>query len=91
MFPEYGSGELPQAFCRAAAVRGAIYVLRRKLQAVLLDRETQQCQGVKTASGQVLCPKKTSLQNLPSVPNPRISAIWFKPYPFCSTLKLLLP
>lgn len=38
--PLYGMGELPQAFCRMAAVYGAVYVLRRQLKGALIDRVT---------------------------------------------------
>eukprot|EP00536_Pseudo-nitzschia_multiseries_P000310 jgi/Psemu1/249356/estExt_Genewise1Plus.C_40140 len=34
LVPLYGSGELPQAFCRSAAVFGATYLLRRELLAI---------------------------------------------------------
>ena len=50
--PLYGAGELPQAFCRVAAVAGALYVLRRPLAAVLL--RGGRCVGVHTRGGQVL-------------------------------------
>ena len=36
--PMYGSCELPQAFCRYGAVHGAIYVLRRPVNGVVLDK-----------------------------------------------------
>lgn len=42
LFPLYGSGELPQAFCRSAAVHGATYLLRRApLQIVVTDDTVQ--------------------------------------------------
>jgi hypothetical protein len=34
LLPLYGAGELPQAFCRLAAVKGALYVLRRAVHLV---------------------------------------------------------
>ena len=49
----YGGGELPQAFCRVAAVAGALYVLRAPVQALLLDAAGRICRGVRTAAGQV--------------------------------------
>ena len=52
LVPLYGAGELPQAFCRVAAVAGALYVLRRPLAAVLL--RGGRCVGVRTRGGQVL-------------------------------------
>jgi RAB protein geranylgeranyltransferase component A len=49
----YGGGELPQAFCRVAAVAGALYVLRQQTSAVLLDARNGRCRGVATGTGQV--------------------------------------
>ena len=54
MAADYGAGELPQSFCRAAAVAGATYVLRAGVQALLLDEQSQKCHGVKLKNGQVL-------------------------------------
>ena len=34
LVPRYGASELPQAFCRAAAVKGALYMLRTSVEAV---------------------------------------------------------
>lgn len=51
--PLFGAGELPQAFCRVAAVAGTLYVLRRPLAALLLCRESGRCTGVRTLDGQV--------------------------------------
>ena len=34
LFPLYGTSELPQSFCRLAAVKGAVYVLRRAVDLV---------------------------------------------------------
>lgn len=53
MVPDYGAGELPQAFCRVAAVQGTLYVLRCGITAVLLDDASRDCIGVRTATGQV--------------------------------------
>ncbi|CAN0435773.1 unnamed protein product, partial [Discosporangium mesarthrocarpum] len=36
--PMFGVGELPQAFCRMAAVHGAVYVLRRDIKAAVVDQ-----------------------------------------------------
>lgn len=54
LYPMYGQGEMPQAFCRVAAVRGAIYVLRRPVDAILVDKLTGECRGVHTKFGQML-------------------------------------
>ncbi|KAL2635611.1 hypothetical protein R1flu_007090 [Riccia fluitans] len=58
LYPLYGAGELPQAFCRSSAVNGALYVLRRPIKAVLVDKETSECRGVHTLNGQSLYCKK---------------------------------
>ncbi|KAK1282418.1 hypothetical protein QJS10_CPB22g01555 [Acorus calamus] len=52
IYPIYGQGELPQAFCRCAAVKGAIYVLRMPVTGLLVDKETKQYKGVRLSSGQ---------------------------------------
>ncbi|KAL3132542.1 hypothetical protein ABBQ32_009082 [Trebouxia sp. C0010 RCD-2024] len=52
--PMYGCAELPQAFCRVAAVNGAVYVLRQPIHSLLLDPETRQCGGIQTDTGQVV-------------------------------------
>ncbi|GAQ88243.1 rab GDP dissociation inhibito [Klebsormidium nitens] len=54
LYPLYGSGELPQAFCRIAAVKGALYVLRRGVRALLLDKASRRLRGVVTTTGQSL-------------------------------------
>ncbi|KAF8700452.1 hypothetical protein HU200_034392 [Digitaria exilis] len=43
MYPMYGHGELPQAFCRCAAVKGALYVLRMPVSALLMDEQCYIC------------------------------------------------
>ncbi len=53
LVPLYGGGELPQAFCRVAAVAGALYVLRQPIANVLLHPDTRSCIGVTTSTGQV--------------------------------------
>ncbi|KAG0565458.1 hypothetical protein KC19_8G191800 [Ceratodon purpureus] len=58
LYPMYGHGDLPQAFCRCAAVRGALYVLRMPVVSLLLDKESGDCKGVQIASGQVLHSEK---------------------------------
>lgn len=37
LYPNYGTGELAQAFCRLCAVHGGTYVLRRGVAAILQD------------------------------------------------------
>jgi hypothetical protein len=57
--PLYGGGELPQAFCRAAAVAGAVQVLRCGVEGLVLEEAEEGtpgcCTGVKLSSGQVRC------------------------------------
>ncbi|KAI3912456.1 hypothetical protein MKW92_012192 [Papaver armeniacum] len=52
IYPIFGQGELPQAFCRCAAVKGALYVLRLPVIALLLSKENGDDKGVRLASGQ---------------------------------------
>lgn len=54
LYPMYGQGELPQAFCRRAAVKGCIYVLRMPVAALLAEKGTGLFKGVKLKSGQDL-------------------------------------
>ncbi|CAL8462001.1 g1532 [Coccomyxa elongata] len=54
LVPLYGGGELPQAFCRVAAVAGALYVLRQPVTSVLLHPDSRSCAGITTSTGQVL-------------------------------------
>ncbi|KAL0032286.1 hypothetical protein WJX79_002547 [Trebouxia sp. C0005] len=50
----YGCAELPQAFCRVAAVHGAVYMLRQPIDSLLLDHKTHHCRGIQTDTGQVV-------------------------------------
>ncbi|CAB4318328.1 unnamed protein product [Prunus armeniaca] len=52
LYPTYGIGELSQAFCRRAAVKGCIYVLRMPVTALLMDQNSGQYKGVRLASGE---------------------------------------
>lgn len=61
MYPIYGQGELPQAFCRRAAVKGCICVLRMSVTSLLLDKETGVYKGVRLASGQEIFSQKLVL------------------------------
>ena len=42
----YGTGELPQAFCRMCAVFGGLYYLRRGASEIVIDKATRQCIGI---------------------------------------------
>ncbi|CAN8260255.1 unnamed protein product [Cochlearia groenlandica] len=61
IYPIYGQGELPQAFCRRAAVKGCLYVLRMPITALLLDKENGDYKGVRLASGQEIFSQKLIL------------------------------
>ena len=53
--PMYGCGELPQAFCRSAAVGGAIQVLRCGITGLSFDEHSFTCTGVEMEdSGQII-------------------------------------
>ncbi|KAH7689348.1 GDP dissociation inhibitor protein [Dioscorea alata] len=52
IYPMYGQGELPQAFCRCAAVKDALYVLRMPVVSLLMDEQNKLCKGVRLTSGQ---------------------------------------
>ncbi|OWM66500.1 rab escort protein 1 isoform X1 [Punica granatum] len=61
IYPSYGQGELPQAFCRRAAVKRCLYVLRMPVVALLIDEENGQYRGIRLASGQDLFSPKLIL------------------------------
>lgn len=42
LYPNYGCGELPQAFCRLCAVNGGVYVLRRGLSSIVSRKKAEQ-------------------------------------------------
>ncbi|CAM6010517.1 unnamed protein product [Sphagnum balticum] len=54
LYPMYGQGDLTQAFCRCAAVRGALQILRMPVSGFLIDKGTKDYKGIETASGQHL-------------------------------------
>ncbi|KAI3514549.1 hypothetical protein L1887_13049 [Cichorium endivia] len=58
IYPIYGQGELPQAFCRRAAVKGCLYVLRMPVISILLNKDSGNYRGVKLVSGQELSSDK---------------------------------
>ncbi|KAK6172220.1 hypothetical protein SNE40_015931 [Patella caerulea] len=51
LFPLYGSGELPQAFCRLCAVFGGIYCLQMTADALIINKENK-CEAIITSEGQ---------------------------------------
>ncbi|GMH23999.1 hypothetical protein Nepgr_025842 [Nepenthes gracilis] len=61
LYPMYGQGELSQAFCRRAAVKGCLYVLRMPVVGLLVDKGTGLHKGIRLASGQDLFSMKLVL------------------------------
>jgi len=53
LVPIYGTGEIPQAFCRLCAVYGGVYMLRHGAELVM-DESAQRCAGLRTTEGQML-------------------------------------
>ncbi|KAK4347582.1 hypothetical protein RND71_033921 [Anisodus tanguticus] len=70
IYPVYGQGELPQAFCRRAAVKGCIYVLRMPVNSLLMDKASGSYKGVCLASEQELFSHKLILAPSFVVPSP---------------------
>ncbi|KAA8542461.1 hypothetical protein F0562_023404 [Nyssa sinensis] len=70
IYPIYGQGELPQAFCCRAAVKGCLYVLRIPVLALLMDKGCGSYKGVKLASGQDLFSPQLVLDLSQIVPSP---------------------
>ncbi|KAJ8567712.1 hypothetical protein K7X08_019920 [Anisodus acutangulus] len=70
IYPIYGQGELPQAFCRRAAVKGCIYVLRMPVNFLLMDKVSGSYKGVFLASEQELFSHKLILAPSFVVPSP---------------------
>ncbi|KAJ4715150.1 Rab proteins geranylgeranyltransferase component [Melia azedarach] len=68
IYPIYGQGELPQAFCRRAAVKGCLYVLRMPVISLLMDKDSGSYKGVKLASGQDIFSHKLVLNPSFTVP-----------------------
>ncbi|KHN41821.1 Rab proteins geranylgeranyltransferase component A [Glycine soja] len=74
LYPIYGEGELPQAFCRRAAVKGCIYVLRMSVVSLLMDKVTGSYKGVRLASGQDLYSHQLILDPSFMIPSPLSSS-----------------
>ncbi|XP_065886084.1 rab proteins geranylgeranyltransferase component A 1-like isoform X2 [Dysidea avara] len=51
LYPVYGCGELPQAFCRFCAVFAGVYVLRRSIKSLILN-ENNSVAGIVCSAGQ---------------------------------------
>ncbi|CAA0824922.1 Rab escort protein [Striga hermonthica] len=69
IYPIYGQGELPQAFCRRAAVKGCIYVLRMPIASVLMDKDGGTYNGIKLGSGQELFSSQLILEPHYTIPS----------------------
>ncbi|CAN0891520.1 Rab escort protein 1 [Linum grandiflorum] len=81
MYPIYGQGELPQAFCRRAAVKGCIYVLRMGVIGLLVEKSSGSYKGIKLASGQKLFSNKLVLDPAFTISSPSV--------PICKSFHLL--
>ncbi|KAK9110216.1 hypothetical protein Sjap_018276 [Stephania japonica] len=74
IYPIYGQGELPQAFCRCAAVKGALYVLRMPVTDVLIEKESNVYKGVKLKSGQEIFSNRLVMGPTFTLPPPSVSS-----------------
>lgn len=80
LYPLYGQGELPQAFSRCAAVKGALYVLRMPVDALLRDKETLEFKGLRMPTGQLIFCQKL-------VTGPSLCTTLCKGFPCLTTLR----
>lgn len=69
LYPVYGQAELPQAFCRTAAIKGTIYVLRMAVTGLLIGKESRIYKGIKIASGQYLFSQKLVINFSTALPS----------------------
>ena len=53
----YGTGELPQAFCRMSAVFGGVYCLRNATKSIILSKETDKVQAIICSDSQRISAK----------------------------------
>ncbi len=51
LFALYGSGELPQCFCRMSAVFGGLYYLNMTIDTFNVNKETNTIESIKTKHG----------------------------------------
>lgn len=47
IFPLYGTTDIHQSFCRLSAVYGATFILAKHADNILIDSETNKCNGIK--------------------------------------------
>ncbi|MPC07945.1 Rab proteins geranylgeranyltransferase component A 1 [Portunus trituberculatus] len=55
LFSMYGSGELPQAFCRLCAVFEGIYILRKPISSLVVDSSSHTCLGLLSEGQRFTC------------------------------------
>ncbi|OWB56151.1 hypothetical protein B5S28_g2042 [[Candida] boidinii] len=56
IYPLYGLGELPQGFARLSAIYGGTFMLDTPVDEVLINKETNKFEGVKTKEGTAKAP-----------------------------------
>jgi RAB protein geranylgeranyltransferase component A len=57
LYSSFGSGELPQAFCRLCAVFGGTYYLGRSIEAIVTDNKSGKCIGIISDGKRINCQK----------------------------------
>lgn len=55
LFSMYGSGELPQAFCRLCAVFEGIYILRKPVSSLVVHSPSHTCRGLLSEGQRFTC------------------------------------
>ncbi|XP_078325419.1 rab proteins geranylgeranyltransferase component A 2-like [Crassostrea virginica] len=62
LWPLYGSGEMPQSFCRMCAVFGGVYCLRTPPASLIINPDNV-CTGVVMTTGKVIKCKRIVMEN----------------------------
>ena len=57
LYSSFGSGELPQAFCRLCAVFGGTYFLSRSIEGVITNKENNGVLGIISSGQKITCQK----------------------------------
>ncbi|EDO49686.1 predicted protein, partial [Nematostella vectensis] len=55
IWPLYGLGELPQAYCRMCAVFGGLYCLRKSAESIVVDTKEKKCVKVVSEGQELKC------------------------------------
>jgi len=55
IYPLYGTSELAQGFCRHSAVNNGIFILRRGVEKITVDKETKLCKSIVSQGQQIKC------------------------------------